>query len=283
MRACLPAVILAGLAAPALAQLLVAPLGFENTPGGSSFLGPLASSTRTYQMLIHEDQLIALVGNELTGIAFRNTPTITTSWPPIEASYASFNIYLSPSVHPANRLLDFAANIAGPQLQVRSGALTIPQDSYTIGASPNAFGPTIEFNQSYPYAGGHLLIEIRHGESNTTSRSVDAIGTSNPGYLNQFSACWQGTTDVLQGNFAITQISFQPGNSCYANCDGSTVEPILNVEDFTCFISEFAQGQTVPPSQQITHYANCDGSTTEPVLNVEDFTCFISAFATGCP
>jgi hypothetical protein len=30
-------------------------------------------------------------------------------------------------------------------------------------------------------------------------------------------------------------------------------------------------------------YANCDGSTAPPVLNINDFICFTSAFATGCP
>jgi hypothetical protein len=60
---------------------------------------------------------------------------------------------------------------------------------------------------------------------------------------------------------------------CYANCDGSTVEPILNVADFTCFLSKFAAGDP---------YANCDGSTTEPILNVADFTCFLTKFAAGC-
>jgi hypothetical protein len=69
---------------------------------------------------------------------------------------------------------------------------------------------------------------------------------------------------------------------CYANCDGSTTTPILNVEDFSCFINEFAAAQGLPPQQQLTHYANCDGSSTPPVLNVEDFTCFINAFAAGC-
>jgi hypothetical protein len=69
---------------------------------------------------------------------------------------------------------------------------------------------------------------------------------------------------------------------CYANCDGSTTPPILNVEDFTCFINEFAAAQSLPHEQQLTHYANCDQSTTAPVLNVEDFTCFINQFAQGC-
>jgi hypothetical protein len=71
--------------------------------------------------------------------------------------------------------------------------------------------------------------------------------------------------------------------SCYANCDNSTTPPILNVEDFSCFINAFAAATLLPPAQQLTHYANCDSSTTPPVLNVEDFSCFINAFAAGCP
>jgi hypothetical protein len=73
------------------------------------------------------------------------------------------------------------------------------------------------------------------------------------------------------------------GAQCYANCDGSTTPPILNVEDFTCFINQFAAGTQLPHAQQLGHYANCDQSTTAPVLNVEDFTCFINRFAQGCP
>jgi photosystem II stability/assembly factor-like uncharacterized protein len=61
--------------------------------------------------------------------------------------------------------------------------------------------------------------------------------------------------------------------SCYANCDGSTSVPVLNVNDFICFQTRFASGDT---------YANCDGSTSIPVLTVNDFICFQSAFAAGC-
>jgi trimeric autotransporter adhesin len=74
-----------------------------------------------------------------------------------------------------------------------------------------------------------------------------------------------------------------PTPACYANCDGSTTEPILNVDDFTCFINEYAAAQTLPHEQQIASYANCDNSTTAPALNVDDFTCFINEYAAGCP
>jgi hypothetical protein len=61
---------------------------------------------------------------------------------------------------------------------------------------------------------------------------------------------------------------------CYANCDGSTVAPVLNIIDFTCFLQKFAAGDP---------YANCDQSTVAPVLNVIDLTCFLQKYAAGCP
>jgi phospholipase/lecithinase/hemolysin len=76
--------------------------------------------------------------------------------------------------------------------------------------------------------------------------------------------------------------AFVANYACPANCDNSTEAPILNIEDFTCFINAFASAQLLPHAQQINHSANCDQSTTAPVLNIEDFTCFINAFAAGC-
>ncbi len=72
-------------------------------------------------------------------------------------------------------------------------------------------------------------------------------------------------------------ISFLPNLSCpfcYANCDGSTVPPVLTIADFACFLNRFASRDPV---------ANCDGSTTAPTLNVQDFMCFLNKFAAGCP
>jgi hypothetical protein len=65
-----------------------------------------------------------------------------------------------------------------------------------------------------------------------------------------------------------------PTPTCYANCDLSTIPPVLNVLDFNCFLNAFASGAS---------YANCDDSTIPPVLNVLDFNCFLNRFAAGCP
>lgn len=73
-----------------------------------------------------------------------------------------------------------------------------------------------------------------------------------------------------------------PANLCYGNCDSSLVSPVLNVDDFTCFINTFASAQSLPHSEQVVSYANCDKSQVAPVLNVDDFTCFINVFAQGC-
>jgi hypothetical protein len=61
---------------------------------------------------------------------------------------------------------------------------------------------------------------------------------------------------------------------CYANCDASTNPPVLNVNDFTCFLNNYAAGFSS---------ANCDASTIAPTLNVNDFTCFLNLYAAGCP
>ncbi|MFN0130933.1 MAG: GC-type dockerin domain-anchored protein [Phycisphaerales bacterium] len=77
-----------------------------------------------------------------------------------------------------------------------------------------------------------------------------------------------------QGTAARAIAAWEPPTpECYANCDGSTAMPILNVNDFVCFSNRFAAGESA---------ANCDGSTTPPVLNVNDFVCFSNAFAAGC-
>jgi hypothetical protein len=75
-----------------------------------------------------------------------------------------------------------------------------------------------------------------------------------------------------QSNF--DEVRLNAGAVCYANCDGSTAAPVLNVLDFNCFLNAFSAGNP---------YANCDGSTQAPALNVLDFNCFLNRFTAGCP
>jgi hypothetical protein len=61
--------------------------------------------------------------------------------------------------------------------------------------------------------------------------------------------------------------------ACYANCDNSTTPPVLNLQDFVCFLNRFVSGSP---------WANCDNSTTPPILNLGDFVCFLNRFGSGC-
>ncbi len=61
---------------------------------------------------------------------------------------------------------------------------------------------------------------------------------------------------------------------CYANCDGSSIAPVLTANDFQCFLNRFAAADS---------WANCDASTAAPTLTANDFQCFLNSFAQGCP
>ena len=87
-------------------------------------------------------------------------------------------------------------------------------------------------------------------------------------------------TVVDSGNFAPQELSFVIRGTtgggpapCYANCDGSSLTPVLSANDFQCFLDRYAGGLTT---------ANCDGSTNLPLLNANDFQCFLNRYAAGC-
>ncbi len=176
----------------------------------SGFTGVYASSARTYQLIIDDSLLTALNGKYLTSIAFRLPANATSNWPATDATFPSYEIFLSNGVEPPNRQFDFSANVVGPQTQVRSGVLVVPAGALTSGADPNAFSHTINFNTPYLYTGTNLVIEIRHtGNDISSSRSTNSTGTSTAGYGTLYTACWQGTAGVVQGNFSFVKINSQ--------------------------------------------------------------------------
>jgi hypothetical protein len=100
-------------------------------------------------------------------------------------------------------------------------------------------------------------------------------GTSAGGGYTLTGTIGQADAGLLAGSSLACGGGFWGGGApCYANCDGSTQSPALNVADFTCFLQRYAAGDS---------YANCDQSTQAPVLNVADFTCFLQRYAAGCP
>jgi trimeric autotransporter adhesin len=160
---------------------------------------------------------------------------------------------------------------------------------YTLQAFDDGSGPALYVGGTFSTAGGSPANRIAKWDGQSwsalgagTGNVVSALAVLETGSAAGLYAAGAFTTAGGQAAERIARWSCAPA-PCFANCDGSTVPPILNVEDFSCFINEFAQASQLPAPQQLLHYANCDLSTTPPVLNVEDFTCFINRFAAGCP
>lgn len=173
----------------------------------ASFLSVYTSSARTYQLIIDDSQLTTLNGKYITSIAFRLPSSATASWPATDATFTNYEIYLSNGVEPSSRQLNFAANVVGPQTQVRTGPLVVPAGALTFGADPNAFSHLLTFGTPYLYNGTNLVVEIRHTGNNVGSRATNATGTSSAGYGTLFTACWQGTSGVAEGNFSFIQLN----------------------------------------------------------------------------
>lgn len=178
-----------------------------NSNEGGIFIGPYASAARRLQLIIDDTLLTSLVGKNLTAISFRLPASTAESWPPSALTMNTFEIYLSDSVEPADRQLDFAANVVGIQTKVRSGSLPIPAGALTVGSNPNDFSFKITFTSAWLYNGGNLLIEIIHSGTGISSRSVQAALTSASGYGSLFSALWQSTGNVTQANFSQVEIT----------------------------------------------------------------------------
>ncbi len=163
------------------------------------------------------------------------------------------------------------------------GALPGAIESRAYGVSQ--VGDTIVGDCTYP-DGTHraVLWDSHYGMVDLRQRVLAAGGVIPPGWVLEH-ACGvnipgttiAGTGRDPSGHAAafIARVHPCAGDCavCYANCDTSTAQPLLNVGDMVCFLNRFAAGDP---------YANCDQSTTPPVLSVLDFTCFVGKYAAGC-
>jgi hypothetical protein len=187
--------------------------------------------------------------------------------------------------------LNFAVVRAGGSHANLFSAELWSDDNNSVGTVLTTFGtfnghlngepPAFLAGNGFAITAGTVYWMVVKGEENSDGawRRASMADPGRRAFTSNLGASWTYVTSDPRYAFRVL-VSGEP--PCYANCDGSTTPPILNVEDFTCFINEFAAAQSLPHEQQLTHYANCDQSTTAPVLNVEDFTCFINQFAAGC-
>ncbi|MBL9032240.1 MAG: S8 family serine peptidase [Phycisphaerae bacterium] len=203
---------------------------------------------------------------------------------------------------------------ADPMVGHLGGAPADALKVLTVGAAEGD-GSTAGFSSDGPTADGRLKPEImaRGAGTSTVDPGNDAgyAGASGTSLSTPVAACavaclaqarpWWSVDQMRSRLFA--KASEQVANGfpdplgvrgygiinaaasldCYANCDGSSAAPVLNVNDFTCFLNRFASAGSLGVAAQVGDYSNCDRSTTPPVLNVNDFVCFLNKFGEGCP
>lgn len=203
------------LATAGVAHAIVVPNSLAATEGDGTFsLTTSGAAGRTFQMTIAASQLTGVVGMNITGLGWRLNGAAAVGWPPVNVSYADWEIYLGPGVAPGAMSNTFASNFSGVATQVRDGALALNQGAWTSGGTPNAFGPALDFDTDYAYTGGDLTIEMRFTQQigSTTQSPFDAVlasgGPAN-GWGVDYAARWTSNfagTSGTNGNFLVTEL-----------------------------------------------------------------------------
>jgi hypothetical protein len=282
MRHCAVAALILAAGSLAAAQTVVVPNEWEAVEGptNNSFPFTTTVASQRFQQVHGANQFTSLSGpHRITALRLR--PNANSTYPAWTISFPSIDIRFSTTSAAPDQLNPaFDANVGLDEVVVHNGPLTI--STMQSSGSPFPVGP-MEFDIEIPFqtpfiydpANGNLLMDVRRDAAGTaTTRPLDAVSVIGDGGSRLFVNASTAATGTADSVCLVVQFVVEPvSGACYPNCDGSTIEPILNVADFSCFLSKFAAGDP---------YANCDGSTTEPVLNVQDFSCFLGKFAAGC-
>jgi hypothetical protein len=196
------------LSPPVLAQVnVVVPNVYTNTGGTGVTAVPIDTQGHswTIQMIYDQSQLTGLVGQDITGIAYRRGATAGGGYPLQTTTWSSYVIRLGPGVATSATTGTFANNFTSAPTQVRSGSLTVPSFAWpNFGPpGPNPWGPVITFDTPYHYAGGNLAMLITHPGSDNTligNALMDTTMTTSPGYGSDYSYYANTGFDVSTGS-----------------------------------------------------------------------------------
>ncbi|MAE63758.1 MAG: hypothetical protein CMJ18_05755 [Phycisphaeraceae bacterium] len=161
------------------ADLIVLPEDFELVEGNAYEETALGVQANRIQVVFGESELTGLsMGDVITGLTFRIDDAANSSLG--TRTFSNYQILLGQSLNvPGSLSTTFSDNWGADVGAVRNGPLFIGANDWTAGGSPNAFGPTIDFQLGYTYTGGPLLLEYAHnGISGGSGRRVDTEGSN---------------------------------------------------------------------------------------------------------
>jgi hypothetical protein len=151
-------------------------------------------------------------------------------------------------------------------LDVGAAGSLQPSYQWRVESAPNS-GQYLDIPDSATYTDAASGLSFYAYGTQTPDISISQVVLGQHPSMIRFTALLTNSCGSVTSNPATLSV-------CYANCDCSSTAPVLNANDFQCYLNRFAAGDS---------YANCDGSTTPPILNANDFQCFLNQFATGCP
>lgn len=188
------ACLMSGASAQFVVDTSVAPPANATTEapnGGNSIpLGFGGLSDATLQWIFSESELADIpIGSSLTGMQFRRSGGGVTG-PAVAVVFPNLRIEIATAkTTPATISTTFANNIMPDNTVVRNSAFTIGANSIPGGATPNNWGPFINFERPFVYRGGPIVITMRYPVTiGSAGAFADVLESGNPGFGTSFSA-----------------------------------------------------------------------------------------------
>ncbi len=141
-------------------SFVVAPLSLTNTAGNAGFGGLFSGNYTVLQYIPAVDGVVPglRIGDRITGVSYRLGQTGTSN----AIAFSDYDVFLSQGLANDPGTSTFAdCYDPGTRTQVRDGALSFAAGAFPSGATPNAFGRTLEFSAGFVYNGGALVLESR--------------------------------------------------------------------------------------------------------------------------
>ena len=233
--------LIVGMSAPAAAAVVVLPTPFTTAEGDDSLTTPVRTAPRVLQMYFHRSDAAVAFGSEPVSISgFQVRLNVRDSdgfladapgptWPPQALNFGRYDVQLSDSSAAAfagNELTSttFASNMGANVITTRSGALTVPADSFlnngTPGtdmatATPSSFGFLISFATPYTWTPDtDLIVTIRHDGAGAPA-GVPIVSFDAAAFVdgrNDALAATGSADDTIGAFFAtnVTQFTFTP-------------------------------------------------------------------------